>query len=285
MPDRANTIELTAPAKVNLHLGIHPGRDERGYHRADSIMIALDLGDDVRVCRSDEPAVSFEPPLSVPIEKSTVYRAVAAFTHDITPETSYSVRVVRKMPGSAGLGSSSADAGTALRGMVQLAGVAADDPRVVAIARSIGADVAFFLDARPALYEGAGDVLVRRLGSVSMPIALVKPETGVSTPAAYAAFDKDPSEPSMPDRMAAALDAGDADAVAGALYNNLAPAACVLAPEVGECLEWLKAQDGVIGAQVTGSGSCSFAICASDEAAQRIAAACPWWACATRTIG
>ena len=25
-------IELRAPAKLNLHLGIYPGRDERGYH-------------------------------------------------------------------------------------------------------------------------------------------------------------------------------------------------------------------------------------------------------------
>ena len=131
---------------------------------------------------------------------------------------------------------------------------------------------------------GVGDVLERTFPHVSMEIALVKPEVGVSTVEAYRAFDEHPVEPADPSDLAAALDAGDIPAIAAHLANNLAPAAIELAPEVGECLAWLRAQDGVLGAQVTGSGSCSFAICATASDAERIAAASPWWARATRTI-
>ena len=42
-------VTIDAPVKVNLHLGIHPGRDSRGYHRADSVMVALGVGDTVTV--------------------------------------------------------------------------------------------------------------------------------------------------------------------------------------------------------------------------------------------
>ena len=283
-PAASDSIELKAPAKVNLHLGIYPGRDARGYHRADSIMIGLELADDIRVRRSHEPCVSYEPPLSVPVEKSAVYRAIRAFEEAYEPPTSFSVDIVRNVPGSGGLGSSSTDAAGALRGMAALTGVDLGDARLVGIARSIGADVPFFIEAQPALYVGAGDVRSRVFDPVSMPIVLVKPEAGVSTVEAYAVFDADPTMPAEPVAMIDALRAADIDAVAASLFNNLAPAACAIAPEVGECRAWLAAQSGVLGAQVTGSGSCSFAICESAACAERIAASCPWWACATRTL-
>ena len=57
------------------------------------------------------------------------------------------------------------------------------------------------------------------------------------------------------------------------LFNNLAPAAKSLKPQVAEVEEWLKAQSGVLGAQVSGSGSSSFALCESQDAADAIAAA------------
>ena len=49
----ATLIELLAPAKLNLHLGIYPGRDERGYHRADSVMIGVALADRVSIAPAE----------------------------------------------------------------------------------------------------------------------------------------------------------------------------------------------------------------------------------------
>ena len=40
---------IETPCKVNLHLGIHRGRDERGYHRVDSVMVPVSLCDTVAV--------------------------------------------------------------------------------------------------------------------------------------------------------------------------------------------------------------------------------------------
>ena len=39
MTDRSLT--LFAPAKINLYLGVHTERDDRGYHRVDSLMAAV----------------------------------------------------------------------------------------------------------------------------------------------------------------------------------------------------------------------------------------------------
>ena len=78
--------------------------------------------------------------------------------------------------------------------------------------------------------------------------------------------------------------AHDAAEVPAHIANNLAPAACTIAPEIAGVVSWLRGQDGVLAAQVTGSGACSFALCESREAAERIArdadSKCGWWSCA-----
>ena len=57
-----------------------------------------------------------------------------------------SIDVEARIPERAGLGGSSADAGATLRALAARWGVSPLDPRVIAVARRVGADVAFFLN-------------------------------------------------------------------------------------------------------------------------------------------
>ena len=285
----ADPVVAQVPCKVNLHLGVHAGRDARGYHRVDSLMVPVALFDTVTVEDAPELSVSFSPALSIPVEKSGVWRAAALLAEALGERPLVRVSVTRRIPGSAGLGSSSADAGAALRLLAERWGVDPRDPRVVEVARRIGADVAFFLDPRPGLYVGGGDVLERGLTAPELPLALVMPRAeGGSTPEAYAEFDRSGGEPDDPAPLVAALLAGDVSGIAAGLHNNLAPAACALCPEAGEVEAWLRERPGVLAAQITGSGTCSFAICVSADAADAVvadAAARGWRSWSTKTLG
>jgi 4-diphosphocytidyl-2-C-methyl-D-erythritol kinase len=78
----------------------------------------------------------------------------------------------------------------------------------------------------------------------------------------------------------------DLAALAGGLANNMILASETLVPAIGEALGFLRAQDGVLGATMAGSGSAVFAICASASDAERIATLAEqrgWWAAATAT--
>ena len=33
------SLTLSAPAKINLYLGVHTERDDRGYHKVDSLSL------------------------------------------------------------------------------------------------------------------------------------------------------------------------------------------------------------------------------------------------------
>ena len=284
---RPVTVEV--PCKVNLYLGVHAERDARGYHRVDSLMVPVALCDTVIVEEASELAVSFLPALSIPVEKSGVWRAATMLAEALGREPRARVSVTRRIPGSAGLGSSSADAGAALAALAGAWGVDPLDERVVSVARRVGADVAFFLDPRPGFYVGAGDVLERTLAAPELPVALVMPRAeGGSTPQAYAEFDRSGREPDDPSPLIAALASGNPRAVAAGIRNNLAPAAVALCPEAGEVEHWLRGRPGVLGAQVTGSGTCSFAICESAAAADAVAAEATsrgWQSWSTKTLG
>ena len=110
-----------------------------------------------------------------------------------------------------------------------------------------------------------------------------------STREVYDEYDRIPTAPEDPDALCDALAHGNVPGVAAHLYNNLAPAALRLKPEMGEPLTWLSHQSGVVSSQITGSGSCSFAICDSAAAAERIVRAAEnehgWWAKAVFTVG
>lgn len=279
---------LETPCKVNLYLGVHHGRDERGYHRVDSLMVPVSLYDTVEVADAPALVVHHDPAIEVPAEKSTVWRAVTLLADALGVLPRVRVDVRARIPERAGLGGSSADAGAALRLLASRWGAEADDERVLAVARRVGADVPFFLRPEAGLFVEAGDVLERSLPSLELPLALVMPaESGVSTAEAYAEFDRSGEEPKGYDAACEALLSGDVAAVAKGLYNNLAPAACALCPEVACVGSWLRARQGVLAAMVTGSGACTFAICESERAAAETCAAAVeqgWRAWSAKTL-
>ena len=286
------TIQI--PCKVNLHLGIHAQKDQRGYHKVDSLMVPVALYDTVVVDDAPELTVTHEPQLCVLPERTTTWKAAVLLANKLGVSPDVSIDVQVHIPEKAGLGGSSADAAATLYLLAQRWGVDPLDSLVVEVAKAVGADVAFFLDPRPSLMLGAGDTLVETYTStVDAPLAIVLPaETGVVTKEAYDQFDASSIAPDSYENLSALLrDVGQDAAgmepapdnaaageqfiqqVASLLFNNLAPAAKSLKPQVAEVEEWLKAQSGVLGAQVSGSGSSSFALCESQDAADAIAAA------------
>ncbi|MCL1879961.1 MAG: hypothetical protein FWF71_04995 [Actinomycetia bacterium] len=154
-----------------------------------------------------------------------------------------------------------------------------------------------------ALMAGAGERLVRHLRQPPFDILLVKASKGVSTAAAYQEFDRHP-EPAKPLEALVSLLAdehGNApqatvelppnsvtpDALAPLLSNNLAAAACRLAPEITAVIFRLSQQPGVLKAQLTGSGSVVFGLCVNRQAAINAArpfAAAGLWVRVVRTV-
>ena len=111
-------------------------------------------------------------------------------------------------------------------------------PRLVAVARALGADVAFFLYGGCALMGGRGDVFECPLPPFAAPIVLMGSNDGLSTATVYRAFDDDPVSAPDADALAQALRVAtdDTAAIAALCANNLGPAACAADPRIQQRL-------------------------------------------------
>ena len=304
-----NTFTLHAPAKVNLCLAVHYPPVE-GYHQLESVFQELDLHDtltfEVRslddfidnpktACTSAGSAVCLEcGPINLPTADNLIFKAIDAMEHafgaPIVDELSaLSITVNKQIPAGGGLGGGSSDAAAAIKAYARLAGVDATDERALTVARSLGADVAFFLQGGAALMDGRGDTLVRPLPSFPLPLLLMGEHEGISTARIYHDFDAAP--PAAPDAeaLAQAMEAfptlpslDDKLALAQACSNNLEPAAFAALPRLQKRVETARRDPDVLHALVTGSGATSYCICADLGAAmraeQRLAHLCDWTA-------
>lgn len=184
-----------AYAKINLHLGIYPHNvGESGYHRADSVMAALELADMVTLSYNEhaqQNTVVMDAGPDVAMKDNTAFRALEAMCQTFHKQPAYTVTIQKHIPAQAGLGGSSSDAATTIKLLCKFWGIDALDARVVRVAQSIGADVAFFLRPIPAYLNGVGATLQESFEHVpSIPCVIVRPQAGVSTPVAYRLFDE-----------------------------------------------------------------------------------------------
>ena len=284
----SNFIMISAPAKINLYLGVHADKDEADYHRVDSVMTAIDLTDTLAIAPADRLMVRTVPEADFPQEQNTAYRAAVAMGKAFGREPDFAILIDKHIPVRAGLGGPSTDAAAAIMGICHYWKIDPSDPRIDAVARSIGADVPFFLYGPPAYLDGRGDTMREMFRPLTgTAVALVKPMTGgVTAREAYERFDAAPQGLPRLEPMLDALRSHDETAIFANVANNLAPAACEAMPEIAEIRAWVREQPDVRVAEVSGSGSCVFAICNTQMAAEKIGMAAMdehgWWAQAAR---
>lgn len=261
-----NITKIISPAKVNLVLAVGE-KQESGFHEVQTIMHSLALhdtlsmrrfddegsGDGLQVMLKCESSFTIDP-LLIKAEENIAYKAVVELAKALgrTQDETIEMILNKVIPAEAGLGGGSSNAAAALVGAATLWGVGVEDERVQEVASRLGADVSFFLKGGCARLSGKGDVFEAQLEPRSGFVLLVRPDAGVSTGKAYAAFDEDPVLPSSEYLSSiAALDA----AVDVSLYNNLEKAACSVTPVVAQVLEWGRAAAGEENVVLCGSGS------------------------------
>ena len=154
-------MELKAPAKVNWHLAVGPGRPD-GYHPIASIFQTCTLCDVLDVEISAGPFRIDVFGLEGLCEKgcSTLDKA-ALLWHEATGfDKAIRVRLTKNIPSQAGLGGGSSDAATLLLYLNGIAPVPMTRPDLMALGAKVGCDVPFFVSGyRAAAVSGLGEIV------------------------------------------------------------------------------------------------------------------------------
>ena len=275
-------IYIKAPAKVNWYLRIL-GRRPDGYHDLESLMIPVDLFDEVSLTPIAEGVVLDCPALpDVPPEQNLAWRAAQAYLEACRPAGGVRSGIKKNIPAGGGLGGGSSDAAAVLTGMDRLSSGLTSFRDLVQVANSLGSDVPFFLYRQPAIVFGRGDRIRPLEGLVpSFWTVLVHPGFGVPTAWAYAEWDR--RNPGLTGGGESATKRPPLEAVnaaAGGLYNGFED----LVFEAHPVLRRIKTailDAGADGALLSGSGSTVFGVFpgrkAAAAAAARIARAGEGW--------
>jgi 4-diphosphocytidyl-2-C-methyl-D-erythritol kinase len=280
-----------APAKVNLTLRVI-GRRADGYHELDSLVAFAGCCDWLGL--ESGPGLTLEvlgprAGETGPLDENLVLRAARSLAAKVPGLGLGRFRLIKRLPAAAGLGGGSSDAAGALRLLADEAGLAADEPRLIAAARETGSDVLACLCPRARKMWGVGDQVGPALALPKIFAVLVNPGVKTPTQKVFAALGLAPGSSGAVSVSTSKALAGDKAAALDFLSfggNDLEAAAIEVTPEIAGVLRRLSQAQGAKATRMSGSGATCFALFENrrDAAAARrdiAAERTDWWVAAT----
>lgn len=275
-----------APAKINLSLSVR-GRRIDGLHDLASFVAFARFGDALWL----EPGGALTLTVSGPTADAAgrardnlVLTAARHLAGHVPGLKTGAFTLAKRLPVAAGLGGGSSDAAAALRLLARANGLAPGDPRPMQAAVATGSDVPVCLEGRARMMTGAGAELGPPVALSHLFVVLVNPGVALETRRVFAAMGLRPGKTALAARVPE-LDATTAEQWIAALKrdgNDMADAACAIAPAIVDVLAVLAAVRGCKLARMSGSGATCFGLFLDRRAAVRAAWAIharhpDWW--------
>jgi 4-diphosphocytidyl-2-C-methyl-D-erythritol kinase len=180
------TFKIKAPAKLNIRLKV-TGRRPDGYHDLVSIMAPIDLFDllELTIARGGGIKLACEG-IPVPADESNlVFRAARSFFSRTGLREEVSIKLFKHIPVAAGMGGGSSDAAATLLALNEMWSRPLSSPEIHDLATGLGADVPFFLEGKPCLARGIGEILEPLDSWPKCWFVIVHPPIEVSTSWVY----------------------------------------------------------------------------------------------------
>jgi 4-diphosphocytidyl-2-C-methyl-D-erythritol kinase len=187
------TVQVRSFAKINLGLRIGAVRGD-GFHELLTVYQTLALHDVIRVSvgRGSGIEIRCEDPRVPKDESNTCYRMVEKAVRALKAKGRVVVEIEKRLPVQGGMGGASSNAVAALlgleRGLKKILPVA----ERLRIAAEVGSDLPLFLIGGTVLGVGRGEQVYPLEDLPAMACVVVTPEVGVSTPKAFAEWDRKP---------------------------------------------------------------------------------------------
>ena len=231
-----------APGKLNLFLHVL-GRRSDGYHELQTVYRLIERSDRVGIAMRDDGEIRFS---GIFDDDNLCVRAARLLQGESGAKQGCDLALEKILPIGGGLGGGSSDAATVLLVLNRLWGIGMRRVELMRLAKSLGADVPFFIFGENALGEGIGE----RLQALRLPSAwylVLQPQVSVSTREIFndGALTRDTKRLKIPPFLS------------GQGHNDLEPVVTARYPGVVAHLAWLRSR--CRGARMTGSGACVFA--------------------------
>jgi len=185
------TQQVRSFAKINLGLRIGPRRGD-GFHDLLTLYQTIALHDLVRVSigRGDGIEIRSNDPRVPPDESNTCYRIVELAARGLNARGKIVVEIEKRLPVQGGMGGASSNAVASMLGLERALKKSLPADKRLKIAAEVGSDLPLFLIGGTVLGVGRGEQVYPLADLPAMACVVVTPEIGVSTPKAFAEWDR-----------------------------------------------------------------------------------------------
>ncbi len=264
-------VELLAPAKVNLFLGV-TGLRADGYHSIVSWVAPLAFGDVVRVelqGKEGSDVLTVEGVrVDCSVQDNLAWSALLAFRRFVPDLPFVRISLIKRIPFGAGLGGGSSDAVAVIKGLNLLCGGVLGPEELLEATVSLGADCPLFLEQGTSIIRGNGALVDPLLREVfpDKRLLLFKPFLGVNTAWAYGRLREQQHylEPQVAEeRLQSCVDSFSGQDFL--FYNSFEAVVFETMPGLKLLIDALRSEGVACG--LSGSGSACFAIVKDDTEA------------------
>ena len=175
-------IKLKAYAKINIYLKVLGTRKD-GYHDLESLMVPIDLYDELEFSDSDKDIIES----NVDIENNIMYKAIKYMKETYKINRCVKIKLNKNIPLSSGMGGGSSDLSTTLKGLNMLWNLNLSDKELGEISLLFGSDTLFFIYNKPAIIKGRGE-LIEFIDFKSKDVLILNPRIKVSTKEVFSEY-------------------------------------------------------------------------------------------------
>lgn len=182
-------------AKINLGLHVIRKRDD-GFHDIETVFYPINMHDSLEILPAEEHSLKLYGP-ALPRGENLVTKAYRLLyeKYDIPP---IDVHLLKHIPTGSGLGGGSSDAAFTLLMLNEIFKLGISNTGLKKHAALLGSDCAFFVENKPAIASGRGEILEDiEIDLSGYRIELSHPGFHVSTPEAYGLVTAVDNRPSL----------------------------------------------------------------------------------------
>jgi 4-diphosphocytidyl-2-C-methyl-D-erythritol kinase len=185
------TVTMRSFAKINLGLRIGAARED-GFHELLTVYQTIALHDVIRVTvkRGIGIEILCADPRVPRDESNTCFRIVEKAMRTLRAKGRVLIEIEKRLPVQGGMGGASSNAVATLLGLERALKKSVGVAERLRIAAEVGSDLPLFLVGGTVLGVGRGEQVYPLENFPAIACVVVTPEVGVSTPKAFAAWDR-----------------------------------------------------------------------------------------------
>ena len=253
-------MKLKAYAKINLGLKVK-GKDEKGYHLLDMVMLPITLCDNIEITKRDDEEVNVIVTNNNYLPKeNSITKSIRLMQEKYNFTTGFDVKIEKNIPTQAGMGGGTSDAAEIIKAVNVLMDINVPLKELESLAMQVGSDVVYSLYSTLSRIQGTGEIYTKIDKEFKYPILIIKPKSGIKTKDCLALYNKDEDNINE-DTIDKLIDSLEKDLYIVRKYakNSLLRPAKKIAPIINKIIHTLL-EHNLDLIQMSGSGSTVYAI-------------------------